>query len=175
MPVVRQRYGTAVTAEVLEESVSRATQQVLTERGLRPAMQPKVDLISKDVGAGAATDLEFNVELELLPEIALPDFAAIALTRLKAEASDETVDKALQDIAKRNRAYEDIAPEELGDRGAAKGEVVMVDYIGRIDGEEFTGGSAKRRAGRGRRRRLHPGLHRPARRADARARRAPST
>src|SRR5580700_10271389 len=50
LPVVRQRYGTAVTAEVLEESVSRATQQVLSERGLRPAMQPKVDLISKDLG-----------------------------------------------------------------------------------------------------------------------------
>jgi trigger factor len=143
LPVVRQRYGTAVTAEVLEESVSRATQQVLTERGLRPAVQPKVDLISKDVGVGAATDLEFSVELELLPEIELPDFGAIALTRLKAEASDETVDKALQDIAKRNPAYEDIAPDELGDRGVAKGEAVVVDYIGRINGEEFTGGSAK--------------------------------
>ena len=143
LPVVRQRYGTAVTAEVLEESVSRATQQVLTERGLRPAVQPKVDLISKDVGMGAASDLTFSVELELLPEIELPDFGAIALTRLKAEASDETVDKALQDIAKRNPAYEDIAPDELGDRGVAKGEAVVVDYIGRINGEEFTGGSAK--------------------------------
>ena len=75
LPVVRQRYGTAVTAEVLEESVNRATQQVLSERGLRPAMQPKVDLISQDVGTGTATDLEFNIELELLPEIELPDFA----------------------------------------------------------------------------------------------------
>ncbi|HET6237064.1 MAG TPA: trigger factor [Acetobacteraceae bacterium] len=143
LPVVRQRYGTAVTAEVLEESVSRATQQVLTERGLRPAVQPKVDLISKDVGMGAASDLTFSVELELLPEIELPDFGTIMLTRLKAEAGDETVDKALQDIAKRNPTYEDIAPEDLGDRGVAKGEVVVVDYIGRIDGEEFTGSSAK--------------------------------
>src|SRR5271170_4849661 len=97
LPVVRQRYGTAVTAEVLEESVSRATQQVLSERGLRPAVQPKVDLISKDIGTAA--DLEFNIEMELLPEIELPDFAAIALTRLKAEVADETVDKALADIA----------------------------------------------------------------------------
>jgi trigger factor len=142
LPVVRQRYGTAVTAEVLEESVNRATQQVLSERGLRPAMQPKVDVISKDLGLGTVADLEFNIELELLPEIELPDFAAIALTRMKAEVADDTVDKTLGDIATRNRAYEDIPPDELGERGAAKGEMVVVDYIGRIDGTEFAGGNA---------------------------------
>jgi trigger factor len=142
LPVVRQRYGTAVTAEVLEESVNRATQQVLSERGLRPAMQPKVDLISKDLGIGMTADLEFNIELELLPDIELPDFAAIALTRLKAEVADETVEKTLADIATHNRGYEDIPLDELGDRGAAKGEVLVVDYIGRVDGTEFQGGNA---------------------------------
>jgi trigger factor len=142
LPVVRQRYGTAVTAEVLEESVNQATQQVLSERGLRPATQPKVDLVSTDVGVGEAKDLEFTVELELLPEIPLPDFGTITLNRVKAEVAEETVDKALQDIAARNRSYEDIPAEELGDRGAEKGEVLTVDYIGRIDGEEFAGGSA---------------------------------
>jgi trigger factor len=142
LPVVRQRYGNAVTAEVLEESVSRATQQVLSERGLRPATQPRVDLVSQDLGLGTATDLEFNVELELLPEIVLPDLAAISLTRLKSEAADDTVDKALADIGARSRAFEDITPEELGDRGVAKGEALVLNYTGRIDGVEFAGGSA---------------------------------
>ena len=141
LPVVRQRYGTAVTAEVLEESVNRATQQVLSERGLRPAAQPKVDLISKDPGIGLTADLEFAIELELLPEIELPDFAAIELTRMKAEVTDETLDKTLAEIATRNRSFEDISLDELGDRGAAKGEVAVVDYIGRINGEEFAGGT----------------------------------
>src|ERR1700758_2903787 len=77
-PIVKQRYGVAVSAEVLEESVSEATQQVLSERGLRPAQQPKIDLLSADVAGGAAKDLEFKVELELLPEITLPDFGAIS-------------------------------------------------------------------------------------------------
>ena len=54
LTVVRQRYGTAVTAEVLEESVNEATQQVLTERGLRPALQPKIDVVSLDPSGGAA-------------------------------------------------------------------------------------------------------------------------
>src|SRR4051795_8733146 len=72
--VVKQRYGTAVTAEVLEQSVSEATQQVLTDRGLRPALQPKIDVLSLDASTGTDKDLEFKVELELLPEITLPDF-----------------------------------------------------------------------------------------------------
>ena len=83
---------------------------MLSERGLRPAMQPKVDLVSKDIGIGVAVDLEFTVELELLPEIELPDFSGIVLTRVKAEVADETVDKALADIATRNRTFEDIPP-----------------------------------------------------------------
>ena len=137
--VVKQRYGTAVNAEVLEQSVSEATQQVLSDRGLRPALQPKVDVVNLDTSADQ--DLEFKVELELLPEITLPDFGAMTLTRLKAEAAAETVDKALADIAQRNRTLEPIPQEDLGDRGAAKGEVLIVDYIGRIDGAEFPGGT----------------------------------
>src|SRR5215469_12022718 len=113
LPVVRQRYGPAVTAEVLEEQVNEATQQVLTERGLRPAQQPKIDLVSLDAGADAGKDLEFKVELELLPEIALPDFNAIALTRLKAEVDTEAVEKALNEIARRNRDLVEIPAEEL--------------------------------------------------------------
>jgi trigger factor len=139
--VVRQRFGTAVTAEVLEESVNEATQQVLSERGLRPALQPRIDVVTADPSGGAGKDLEFKVELELLPEITLPDFGAIQLTRMKVDVAAETADQALADIARRNRTLEPIPPEELGDRGAAKGDVLTVDYIGRIDGTEFPGGT----------------------------------
>jgi len=53
------------------------------------------------------------------------------------------VDKALADIAQRNRTLEAISADELGGRGAANGEVLTVDYVGRIDGTEFPGGTAK--------------------------------
>ena len=82
MPVVRQRYGTAVTAEVLEESVNEATRQVLSDRGLRAGHAAEG---RRGLARGRRKDLEFKVEVELLPEIAMPDFAAIELTRLKAE------------------------------------------------------------------------------------------
>jgi len=138
LPVVRQRYGTAVIAEVLEESVNQATQQVISDRGLRPAMQPKVSVTSEDVGATEPKDLEFNVELEVLPEIAMPEFAEISLTRLKAEVSADSVDKALHELAVRNRDLVDV--EE--DRGAVSGEVLAVDFVGKVDGTAFPGGTA---------------------------------
>lgn len=136
LPLVRQRYGSAVTAEILEELVNDATQRVLSDRGLRPAGQPKVDLVSMGDGAGAA-DLEFKVEVELLPDITLPDMAAIAITRPRAEVPAESVDKALAEIAARNRDLEPVTEE----RGAETGEVLTVDFAGRIDGVAFAGGT----------------------------------
>jgi trigger factor len=133
MPVVKQRYGTAVTAEVLEESVNDATQRVLSDRGLRAATQPKVDVVSLD----ETKDLEFKVEVELMPEIAMPDFGAIEVTRLKAEPSAEAVDKALGEIATRNRDLVDV--EET--RPAAKGDVLTVDFLGKVEDIAFEGGT----------------------------------
>jgi trigger factor len=134
--VVKARYGQAVMSEVLEQSVNKATQQVVTDRGLRPALQPKIELVNFADGA----DLEFKVELELLPEIPMPDFAGIEVERLKAEPSEEQVKTTIETIAARNRKLEDITE----DRGAQKGEVVVCDFSGTLEGESepFPGGSA---------------------------------
>lgn len=137
MSVVRSRYATAVTAEVVEEQVNASTQQVLTDRGLRPAMQPKVEVISLDTDGAGVKDLEFKVELELLPEIAMPDFSAIHLTRRKATVADEAIDKALTEIASRNRNLVDVTE----DRGAAPGDMLTVDFLGRVDDVAFPGGT----------------------------------
>ncbi len=137
MSLVRQRYGTAVTGEILEQTVNDATRDLLSERGLRQAAQPKVELVSGAEPNGAS-DLEFTLELELLPEIAQPDLSQLSLTRLKAEPDPETVDKALADIARRQRSFETI--EEA--RGVARGEVLTVDFLGRVDGVAFEGGTA---------------------------------
>jgi len=134
MGVVKTRFGSAVMAEVLEQSVNDATRQVLTDRGLRAATQPKVEVVSID----EAKDLEFKVELELLPEIALPDFGTIELTRLKAAPGEDKVDEALAQMASRARELVDV--EEA--RPAAKGEVLVCDFVGKLAGEPFPGGAA---------------------------------
>src|SRR4051812_47495210 len=131
-PIVKQRYGVAVSAEVLEESVSEATQKVLTDRGLRPAQQPKIDLVTENPTAMSA-DLEFKVGLELRPDIALPDSGPIELKRLKATVPDETIETTLAEIAKSNRPLEPTPAETIEARGhgAVAGEVLTVDFLGK--------------------------------------------
>jgi trigger factor len=142
MPIVKQRYGNAVSAEILEESVNEATQKVVNDRGFRPAQTPKVAMVTENPVALAA-DLEFSVELELLPDIALPDFAGIELTRFKSEVAAEAVDKALEQIAKFNADLAPVPAEEIEARGhgAVTGEVLIVDYAGKIDDVLFEGGT----------------------------------
>lgn len=135
--LARQRHGEAVRAEVLEQAVSESLRSALEERGLRPAGQPQVELVSGQEDDGK--DLEFKVETEILPEITVPDLSDLSLTRLKAVASDEAVDKILADVAKRQRSFETI--EEV--RPAVKGDVVSVDFVGKRDGVPFDGGTAQ--------------------------------
>jgi trigger factor len=147
MPIVRQRFGGALAAEVAEQSINEATQQLLSERALRPAVMPKLEMVTTEPAAsGPATDLEFKVEMELLPEIPMPDFSAFTLTRRVAKVPDEEIDKAVSDIAERNRELVEFSPEELVARGenqgAAKGDVLTIDYAGKIDGVAFEGGTA---------------------------------
>jgi trigger factor len=131
--LVEARYGQAVMGEVLEASVQEATGKVVTDRGLRPAVQPKVDIVNFADGA----DLEFRVDLEVLPEVPMPDFAGIEITRLKAEPGEAEINDALANIQRRNASLEEVSP-----RPAARGEVLVCDFEGRIDGTPFPGGAA---------------------------------
>ena len=107
-----------------------------------------------------AKDLEFKVELELLPDIALPDFCAIELTRLKAEAPPEMIDKALAEHRRSATAsWRRSRPRSWTSRGGAeKGEVLTVDFVGKIDGEPFPSGRRQRHRCRDRRHQVHPRL-----------------
>ncbi len=123
MSVVKQRYGAAVLGEVLEQQVSDASRQVVTDRGLKPALQPKIDIVNFAEGA----DLEFRMDLEVLPEVPMPEFAGIELERLKTEPTDEAIDKALASIAERNGTLEDAEP-----RAAGAGDILVCDFTGRL-------------------------------------------
>jgi trigger factor len=134
MSMVRKRYGDAVAAEVAEGAINDASDRLLAERNLRPAMQPKLEVTKP----GQNSDLEFTVELELLPEIIIPGLSDIALKKPVATVSDQAVSDALAKLAEQRRKFDPVQET----RPAAKGEQLTVDFIGRIAGEAFDGGTA---------------------------------
>jgi trigger factor len=134
MSMVRKRYGSAVAAEIAEAAINESSDALLAERGLRPAMQPKLEVKQP----GQNSDLEFTVELELLPEITIPGLADIALDKPVAAVTDEAVEEALKKLATQRQSFEPV--EEP--RPAAKGEQLTVDFVGKIGEDAFAGGTA---------------------------------
>lgn len=134
MPVLKKRYGPAVLGEILERAVSDASNQAMMERGLRPALQPKVDITSFAEDA----DLEYTLAVELLPEVKPMNFAELALERLKVAADETEVGKALERMAGDYRET-----KKVEGRPAQKGDILVIDFVGSVDGKEFPGGSSK--------------------------------
>ena len=133
--VLRRKYGPSVLGEVLERAVNDSSQQALAEKGLRPAMQPRIEITSFEDGG----DLEYTIAVELLPEIKPVDFSQIKLERLIPKTDEAAMEKTLADIA---AAHGDSAPIK-DDRETRTGDVLMIDFVGRVGGEEFAGGKAE--------------------------------
>jgi trigger factor len=134
--LLKKQYGQALLGEALEQAVNQSTAKAIEDRGLKPAMQPKLELKGE---FGEGKDVEFEVSLEVLPEIGQLDFSGIELERLKAAVPDKDVDEALQRISKANREQKPVDPP----RPAQKGDAVKLDFVGSVDGVEFEGGKAE--------------------------------
>jgi trigger factor len=135
MPILKKRFGSAVMGEVLERAVSDSSSQAMIERGLRPAVTPKVDITSFAEGK----DLEYTLAVELLPDVRPMNFADLALERLKADVTDEEADRGLRRIAEGQRRTERIAE----DRPAQKSDILLIDFSGTVDGKALSGMAAQ--------------------------------
>lgn len=133
--VLKKRYGQALMGEVLEGAVSSSAQQAITEKGVRPAGQPEFELDNYEDGK----DLEYTMSFDILPEITVPDFGKIELDRMTPKIDEKEVDDALQRIADANKTSEPITKK----RKSKAGDIVVIDFVGKIDGEPFAGGAAE--------------------------------
>jgi len=133
LTVLRKRYGPSVMGEVLERTVSDSSSEAMRERNLRPALQPKIEIVSFNEGA----DLQYKLAVEVLPQIELANLGDIQIDRLKPDVPEEEIDSALERIAKQQRKSEPV------ERAAEKGDIVVMDFVGSVGGVEFPGGSAK--------------------------------
>ena len=134
---LRRTFGRQVMTEVIQETVSQSSGDVLQEREMKPAMQPEINLEGEveEVIDGKA-DLVFKVAFEIVPDIEIADLSKIELEKPVAEVDDAEIDEAVERLAEAQKNFE---PK---DGKAEEGDLVVIDFIGRIDGEAFDGGTA---------------------------------
>jgi len=130
--MITQKYRSSILGEVLDDMIRDATNQLMAETKIRPAMTPDIKLEKFEDGK----DIDFIVETDILPEITLGDFSKISLTKYVAKVPEEEVEKAVKYMAESRR--ETVKVED--DREAQKGDIVVIDFVGSIDGNEFEGG-----------------------------------
>lgn len=135
MQILRRRFGPSVLGEVLESTVQGSSAEAIRENNLRPALPPKVDIVSFSEG----TDLEYKMSLEVLPEIPEPSFGNLDIERLVVEVPDEDIDRAIARIAEQQRK------SEVVERPAESGDIIVVDVEGRVGEQEIPGASGKDR------------------------------
>jgi trigger factor len=135
MQILRRRFGPSVLGEVLESTVQGSSAEAIREANLRPALPPKVDIVSFSEGA----DLEYKMSLEVLPEIPEPNFADLEIERLVVEVPEADIDRAIERIAEQQRKSEAV------ERPAESGDIIVVDVEGRVGEQEIPGATGKDR------------------------------
>ena len=137
---VRRLYGKALMSEVVEQTLNETTQKVLTDNNLRPAgdpdLKPEGDM--NQVIEGKA-DLAYEIAVDLMPDFEPVDPATLTLTRPVYEPTESEVEEALTELASQNKTYE---PRTGKTVKAKDGDMVVIDFVGKIDGVAFEGGAA---------------------------------
>jgi trigger factor len=141
MAHLRKIYGKAVMAETIEALIRELNAKVVTDHGLKLAMEPKVTIPNEETEVakviGGQSDLAYTLAVEVLPKIELADFKGIKLERPVADLTDAQVSEALDRIAEQNRPF-----AAKGEGGKVeKGDRVVIDFNGTLEGVPFEGGT----------------------------------
>lgn len=134
--LVRKMHGPALTQDALNTSIQDGIQQLIAEKQLRPAMQPSVAL---DDGYEIGKDADITITLEVLPDVPTPAIDTLTLERLVVPVDDAAVDAQLQRFADQQKRFDD-APET---HKAKTGDLVVMDFVGKVDGVAFDGGTGE--------------------------------
>ena len=134
--LIRKMHGDSLLGDALNTAVQDGVQQLLSEKKIRPALQPQVQL---DESYAPGKDAEVTVRLEALPDVPAPKIDGLALERLTVEADEAAVDEQIKQLASSNKNWED-APAK---KAAAEGDLVVIDYEGTVGGTPFDGGKGE--------------------------------
>jgi len=138
---VRRLYGKSLMSEVVQQSLTETTQKVLDDNNLRPAGEPELKP-EGDIEAvmDGKADLAFELSIDLMPEFEPVDGASLSLTKPVYTPTETEVDEAVAELASQNKTYE---PKTGKTVKAKDGDQVLIDFVGKIDGVAFDGGTAQ--------------------------------
>ena len=135
--LLKKQFGQRLLGEAMQESIDGAMSKHFEDSGDRPAMQPEVKMTNEDWKEG--DDVHVDMSYEALPEIPEVDLKGIKLEKLVVKADDDAVDEALKSLAETAQNFKD---RKKGSK-AKDGDQVVMDFVGKVDGEAFDGGSAE--------------------------------
>ncbi|WP_420858660.1 trigger factor [Marivivens marinus] len=138
MSLLKKQFGPRVLGEAMQEGIDGALNNHLETSGHRPAAQPEMKMTDGESWK-EGDDVNVEVSYEMLPEIPDTDFSKIKLERMVVKADDAAVTEALENLAKTAQNFED---RKKGSK-AKDGDQVVIDFVGKVDGEAFEGGSAE--------------------------------
>jgi trigger factor len=131
--IIDQRVGRgAVLQEAVNEALPRLYGEAAREHELQPLGQPEIDITNLDDGAS----LSFTAEVDVRPEITLPELDGIAVTVDDAAVTDEDVEEQLNELRDRFGTLKGV------DRPVEDGDYVSLDLVSKVGDEEVEGGSA---------------------------------
>lgn len=140
LPFLKKMYGKGMMSEILQEIVNETSVKAFSDRDLKPATTPHPHLHGDiDAIIDGKADLEYDVHAEILPTFEPMSVDGLKLKRPVADVSDADVDEQIKKIADANREYE---PRKKSEK-AKEGDMVVIDFVGSIDGEEFSGGKGE--------------------------------
>lgn len=132
MKVVRTRFGAQVRQEVIGEVIQSSFQDAVVQEKLRPAGLPQIEPLELDAGA----DFSYTAVFEVYPEFELAATDSLEIEKPVAEVADADIDDMIESLRKQRTDWEDV------ERAAEDGDQLTIDFLGRVDGEEFAGGKA---------------------------------
>ncbi len=137
MALLKKQFGQRLLGEAMQETIDGAMNKHFEDSGDRPAMQPDVKMTNEDWKEG--DDVEVAMSYEALPAIPEVDLKSVELEKLVVKADDAAVEEALNNLAE---TAQDFKARRKGSK-AKDGDQVVIDFVGKVDGEEFEGGSAE--------------------------------
>ncbi|MBV1866614.1 MAG: trigger factor [Marinosulfonomonas sp.] len=137
MALLKKQFGQRVMGEAMQETIDGAMSKHFEDSGDRPALQPTVKMTNEDWKEG--DDVEVEMSYEALPDVPEFDMSSIKLEKLVVKADDAAVEEALKNLAETAPSFAD---RKKGSK-SKDGDQVVIDFLGKVDGEAFDGGAAE--------------------------------